>query len=76
MRSEEHDAQDTVVPPDHHNAGETVMQTKSAGSATEPSDGVTRNRLDRSETCPECGCFLIPESGCAYCPNCGHSRCG
>lgn len=26
-------------------------------------------------SCPECGSFMIPASGCAVCPNCGYSDC-
>lgn len=26
--------------------------------------------------CPECGCRLQPEGGCALCLDCGYSKCG
>lgn len=31
---------------------------------------------NRREPCPECGGFLVRESGCCYCVECGYSRCG
>lgn len=26
--------------------------------------------------CPDCGCQLIHQEGCALCPYCGYSACG
>jgi membrane protease subunit (stomatin/prohibitin family) len=25
--------------------------------------------------CPECGCQLVYQEGCAFCPECGYGRC-
>lgn len=33
-------------------------------------------RLTTGEPCPECGGFLVPESGCWVCLACGYSPCG
>ncbi len=52
---------------------------KAGDIATEPkvrtslATGATANRLRKqSEPCPECGGFMIPESGCWVCVSCGY----
>jgi len=31
---------------------------------------------DDDDCCPNCGCLLVRQEGCLFCPNCGWGRCG
>ena len=43
--------------------------------AATPAPIVAKPNHVGSETCPDCGAELRPESRCFYCPNCGYSKC-
>jgi len=53
-------------------AANNIQQT----TATHEVQTCAHARRLHDVACPECGCFMVPESGCWVCMSCGYSSCG
>lgn len=66
---------DPTVNTRHDSKGKLKEHALTHGNETAQTDAAAREPTQAREPCPECGGFLIPESGCWRCVLCGYGRC-